>query len=52
MCKVKEEMNIISIWLKERLFQTVNLQEIPNLTDSDNDSDDDNNDDNENDINF
>ena len=49
MCKVKEEMNTISVLLKERLLQTANLQDIPDLTDSDNDDDDDDNeDDNEN----
>ena len=47
MCKVTEKYTI-SILLQERLLQTINLQDIPDLTDSEND-DDDNNDDNEDD---
>ena len=53
MCKVTEKYTI-SILLQERLLQTINLQDIPDLTDSENDdddNDDDNEDDNENNIN-
>ena len=49
MCKVTEKYTI-SILLQERLLQTINLQDIPDLTDSEND-DDDNDDDNEDDNN-